>query len=49
MNNNSNKLSIIDILKIIGTIISFIVALLASALPVYRIARKQPIDAINNR
>lgn len=28
MNNNSNKLSIIDILKIIGTIISFIVALL---------------------
>ena len=34
---------------ILTALLSFIVALLASALPVYRIARKQPIDAINNR
>lgn len=29
--------------------ISIVVALIASALPVYKIAKKQPIDAINNR
>ncbi|MGM9858897.1 MAG: ATP-binding cassette domain-containing protein [Bacilli bacterium] len=34
---------------ILIALISLLVALLASALPVYRIARKQPIDAINNR
>ena len=34
---------------ILIALLSLLVALLASALPVYRIARKQPIDAINNR
>ena len=34
---------------ILIALLSLLVAILASAIPVYRIARKQPIDAINNR
>lgn len=38
---------IVQILLLLG--ISVLVALISSALPVFRIAKKKPIDAINNR
>ena len=47
MNLTLLNFSLRQIALILG--VSMVVAFIASLLPVYKIARKQPIDAINNR